>query len=210
MIYVIIPIYISSERLVPIVRKCIKSYTEQDSKLILVDDSSPIKMTLEADVVLSTPLNLGYTGAVNTGLKHVLETATNEDIVFVINDDVEFPSNWYEIKEILTNDVGVVSPLVSDEPPQPRGRIIEGMKFGSFWASKVKTFRKLGLLDENMSSFFSDTDFYKRVKDAKLRVIKDTSVYVQHAGNQTYGELDSEEIYAKDALVYKSKHGRID
>lgn len=213
MIYVVIPVYINSDHLVHIYRECIKSYRkhEHDSTLICIDDHSPKQIPLGADVELSTPQNLGYTGCVNTGLKYVLEHATDQDIVFVVNDDVEFPDNWWKIKESLTDDVGVVSPLVSDEPPQPRNRIIDDMKFGSFWAIKVKTLRKLGILDETMKAYFSDSDYFKRIKENGLRVIKDTSVYIPHAGNQTYGNLENnEEMYAEDALQYKVKHGKLD
>lgn len=213
MIYVVIPVYINSDHITHVYRSCISSYRKyvHDSTLICIDDHSPIQIPLQADIELSTPQNLGYTGCVNTGLKYVLEHATDQDYVFIVNDDVEFPDNWWMIKNSLTDDVGAVSALVSDEPVQPRNRIIDDMKFGSYWAMSVKTLKKIGLLDESMKAYFSDTDYFKRIKSAKLRVVKDTSVYIPHAGNQTYGSLDNnEEKYAEDALSYKEKHGRLD
>jgi len=205
--YVLIPVYVNSNRIMNIVRKCLSTYWEYAgvSKLVVVDDCSPIQIPLDVSTRLSTGENKGFTGCVNTGLEYILKKAKDDDVVYVVNDDVEFVDGWDELDNYLTDDVGIVSPLVSDEP----WMVGEDVKFGSFWAIKVKTLKKVGLLDSRFKHFFSDTDMFQRIKAEGLRIIKTEEIRIPHLGNQTYGEM-SGDGYEKDKQAYLDKYGRID
>ena len=69
----------------------------------------------------------------------------------------------------------------------------------------------MGLLDESMPHYFSDLDFYTRVKESGLRRVKNTSLILPHVGNGTYKIVDPRgDRYYEDMEVYRKKWGRVD
>lgn len=192
---IILPVY-ATKQLAPTISRCLASIRNvTDEPLCIVDDASPYPIEYTPvlmDMVIYNPRNEGYTKAVNTGLKFARTTRATTFIVG--NDDLYFKEgdlDW--IKHIENNEI--VSPKTSDEG--------EGDYFGSIWGMNLETFNTVGLLDEKMKHFFSDTEYYYRAKKAGIAIRKIPDVIIEHTGTATYNTMEKKnEWYEEDKKYY--------
>jgi GT2 family glycosyltransferase len=207
MISIIIPVYIANMKLLDVVDRCLRSLeatTTGEYEVITVNDASSVPY--EATITHET--NTGYTKAVNDGIKRAAG-----EVLVVANDDIELIEGWQDalIPMLIDTKIGVASLPTNDEETPINGGIIDEAKFGSIWATRRDVFDSVGLLDESMPHYFSDLDFYTRVKESGLRRVKNTSLILPHVGNGTYKIVDPRgDRYYEDMEVYRKKWGRVD
>ena len=108
--WIIVPVFNRAEKIHNFINQ-ILSQTYQNFRLIIVDHGTvDIDYSVFDDSrigVLKQSSELWWTGAVNVGVRYVLEESTcGEDFILVINDDVRFDDNYLQ----LLVDVGMNHP----------------------------------------------------------------------------------------------------
>ena len=200
---VIIPIYFSRLDLYKIIDRCIKSFKPKfEHELILVDDCSPIPCD-EWPITIRNKKNLGFTKTVNIGLKY-----STGDIIWVVNDDIEFNDRILDIMPKIKNDA-IYTPTTPGDVVKIDKSTGNDDKFGHFWGVTRKTLDKLGYLDERFIHYYSDIDMWTRAKELGIKIIKLWDYPVYHHGGATYKTTDQYR-YRKDQDSYQEKYGRID
>jgi GT2 family glycosyltransferase len=204
---IIIPVYIANIKLLDVADRCLRSLEatiKGEYEVITVNDASPIPY----EATISHEVNTGFTKAVNDGIR-----AATGDTLVIAGDDLEFVEDWQKalLPLLIDPNVGVASLPTNDEETPINGGIIDEAKFGSIFAVRKDVFDSVGLLDESMPHYFSDLDFYTRVKEAGLRRVKNTGLILPHVGNGTYKIVDPKgDRYYKDMEAYRKKWGRVD
>jgi len=179
--------------LYPIIDNCINSYKpRKDWELILVDDASPLPN--DWDITFKQPVNLGYTGNVNSGVE--LSKGKN---IWIVNDDVVFNDEILEkMDDVEENTIYL---------PRWGRDSMDDDKFGFFYGMTRKTWDKLGGLDKQFRDYASDLDMWKRAKQMGIKIIK-WDIVVLHISGATY--QGNQQKFNTDIEKYKIKHGKID
>lgn len=164
--------------------KCIEEVQKNagidDYRILVVDDHSDTPYTCDVGTVIRTPINLGFTGAVNFGLRHL---RLDYDYVLILNNDTEpYPDFLKELLETAAKEesAGIISSVrVSSREPYIIQTWQADLLTGKTWAQKedltedvqcmqipfcsVLLKRSLvedvGLLDERMVNHCSDNDY---------------------------------------------------
>lgn len=206
----IMPMYVHNRYIVDVIQRCLGSYHNTcDAPLYLVDDHSPLKLfdmieptdNDQKRVIYRTSGAQGYTATVNEGLSALLG---KYDAFVIANDDLEFTPFWHVPLMFSLNDpaVGIAALSTTDD-------VAGSDRFGSIWAVRSDTVKKVGLLDPKMKHFFSDLDYYKRMKKKNLKIDKQQSIRLPHIGSATYGK-NHQEIYQDDMEAFRSKYGTVE
>ena len=153
---VIIPCLILPHKeniLLDITRLCLytlRSHTERDIELILIDNASPVcgdRLAEWADIYIKNTKNLGFAPAVNQGLK----IARGEWLV-VSNNDITFIHDWIgNALDVWTPDTGIISSHLHGNDKEHKRNRIEvpwGHMMGALWMTHRSVVEKVGLLDE--------------------------------------------------------------
>jgi GT2 family glycosyltransferase len=99
MLYIVIPVH----NRIHLTRGCLVSLrgqTAQNSKIIVIDDGSTdgtsemIEREFPEVVLLHGDGNLHWTGAINVGIRHALQSAGVTDYILLLNDDVVLDSDY--------------------------------------------------------------------------------------------------------------------
>lgn len=211
---VIIPVWIKDEECLQVTKACIESIKQADGsdiELILIDNGSEVGggyLRQEASIYARFPKNVGFTPAVNLGLK-----IARGGVVAIANNDIRLPKNWETVcREILTKNPGVAT-------VHPRMQLYnEPFKFGDLVAiggrerwcgnsfvvtsrSFLNQFREVeegkepypGLLDENfgVGGGGDDWDFYFRVRKLGKQCYTNKTAF-QHLDSFTLKKMGAE------------------
>jgi GT2 family glycosyltransferase len=185
---IVIPLYYSQPSLFPIIQNCLDSLQNApEHRLILVDDSSPLP-TAQWSPTVTLEVNSGYTAAVNAGLER-----STADIVIVMNDDITLKPHQLD-KFLTLDDFVIASPMDTSGSADER--------FGACFGMTRATLEKMGYLDSRYKHFFSDLAYYRRAKELGVKIVKWTSVILDHPESSTYKTLDKEALYQEDFQTY--------
>lgn len=224
---IIMPVWISQHYLQHFTGNAIGSIHEHTDPLktpyeiVLVDDGSPIKLgklsDYNADKIVVNEENLGYTKAVNAGIR-----VSQGEYIVVMNNDVMVFDHWLEdFQEALKHiDFVMATPMYGET--FSRGREANSKRI--FWADKpveesfsdfndfscigMKRFLldELGLFDEDYHSYSQDIDFVQRMKAAGKKYASCKRVSTFHViGASSMTKEDTPIIMDKDKEVYKQK-----
>ena len=183
-----------------------------------VDESKEVIEREFPDVVLlKNPVNLGFAGGVNTGIRYALEH--DFDAVALLNNDAVADKYWLKNLVACMDDypeVGMVaSKLMSIDKshidstgdiyttwgiPFPRGRdepvtdkydkspwIFGASGGASLYRSAM--FKKVGLFDEDFFAYYEDVDISFRAQLAGWKVRYEPSAHVFHATSSTSSKI---------------------
>lgn len=175
------------------------------------DDSLERLRPLARDGIelLESPVNTGYTGGCNLGMRRALER--NADYVWLLNNDaIVDKGTLSSIVELAETDeaIGLVTPLIAalDEDRLtfaggvisiPKGLYNEthdpavaaewsakypdaGLVIGTAMLARAELIRKIGLLDERFFAYFEDIDYSARSTGAGFRNVVDANSTVRH------------------------------
>lgn len=206
--------------------------------MILVDDGSTdgtselVQVSYPWVTYLRGTGNLWWTGAVNFGLASVLNRADKEDFVLIINDDVEFSSNYFTSLLVHSGSDKIVGSIVVDinNPTviNDGGRRInwwtakkeflnKGCEISSFPDShyeKVSTltgrgtlfpvivFTKVGLYDQHHFRHRGDTELPVRAKKAGYSLIVSYSSIVKSHVENTFALDVAKKLSLKDVYFF--------
>lgn len=151
--------------------------------------------------------NAGFAENVNAGLR-----AATGDVIIVCNNDVEFiQHDWLEhLLKPIEDGYGIVSIRSSDcDGWATEDRLEENAKFGSIWAITRESFEKIGYLDERFGmGLFEDLDYWRRAREAGVKIAKNHAGLVEHQGKATFKEADpNNDMFMKNMFIYKQKWG---
>jgi len=174
MISVVIP-HIPSEFHDELLKRCIDSLSGYD----------------ELIVVTNQPGTIGFTKAVNIGLK-----LAKGDYIMVVNNDIVWERG--NLKDLCKPN-SVTSPMMKEQPQ---------FFWGCFFVVPREVLDKVGYLDEQFFLYCSDTDYVKRCREAKIAVESVQSCNVFTEGAQTTQTLpDRKKNDDADTAKFLSKWG---
>ena len=102
MIYVLIPIHNSIEETMKCLN-CIDKQTYTDYEVVIINDGSTdksrevIKEKYPEVTILEGDGNMWWAGALHAGIEYVLEKAFNFDYVLMLNNDLVFKPDYFEV-----------------------------------------------------------------------------------------------------------------
>jgi GT2 family glycosyltransferase len=176
-------------------------------ELILVDNNSLHDnhfMRMSSDTYVYNSQNLGFTKAVNQGLK----LATKPYIV-VGNDDYFVKPGWEDaLVEILDTypQVATITPFTKEGPIKYNKDIWAIFLPGSWFMMRRKTFDKLGLFDEQFKNNHADTDLAYRISQLKMFCAETSLTKAEHIGGTSlkrYPDRDKE--YQESKKLFEEK-----
>lgn len=191
-ISVVITTYTLNRDLETMAYNCAKSYKEFADELIICEDGGRQSHALQevADLYVYHD-NWGFTENVNSGWG-----SAHGDYVFIVNSDTYIESGNYE-------DLCVPGTVTS---PKMAGHIREGEFLnGAFWVSPKEVTHERGYLNPRYKMYYSDDDYYERVKDIFRQV---NSVVIRHVYGATTSFLGDEwrdKESARDKELYEER-----
>ncbi len=234
---VIIPCWIQDEETWKVTNDCIESFKQADGdklELILIDNASRVGtgyMRSEASVYVRFPQNVGFTVAMNYGIK----LATG-DLIALANNDIRVPGNWdITCREILNSDVNKDYQIATIHPKMigyddsfvgAIGNFVatSGMErwCGNSFAVTSKEFLETmreeekgkepypGLFDQNfgIGGGADDWCFYHRVRKLGKQCFTNRTVF-QHKGSFSLQKLGNkrQEIVNQNNEYFFKKYG---
>jgi len=175
-ISVVIPCYTLNRDLETMAFNCAKGYKEFADQLIISEDGGRQSKALQslADMYIYHD-NFGFTENVNTAWK----SATG-DYVFIVNSDTYIESGNYK-------DLCVPGHVTS---PKMAGHTRPGVFLnGAFFVVPKEVQEERGMLDQSLKTYYSDDDYYERIKDIFLQI---DSVVIRHVYGATISCLGKE------------------
>ncbi len=196
------------------IHDCLQSLQEQIAlaDVVVVNNGSTdagpaiVRETFPAVTLIDVPRQLGFAGAVNTGIRAALAAEPRPEVVIALNQDTVVDPHW--LKEILAPFVEPTIGLVGSLARFPDGQIqhaggtlIEPLWYGrnrqaltedtplDYLAGlalgmRVAMLEQIGLFDEAFfPAYFEDVDLCLRAKTAGWRLeLADTATLVHHEG----------------------------
>lgn len=163
-IYIIVPVF-NRRPLTERFLHCIREQSFRDFEIIVVDDGSSdgtaelIAGQFKEVQLLRGDGNLWWTGAINLGIQHAMVSASQDDAVLVINDDLEIDSeylaNLHELWRAMPRTLigSVVVDINNSEVIFDGGRIV------NWWTAKFAILNSHRKLSEFPSDYFIDVSF---------------------------------------------------
>jgi hypothetical protein len=201
--------------------ECLRSLADQmyEHTVVVVDNGSVdnsvalIEQNFPDAVLLKNPVNLGFAGGVNTGIRHAL--GHDFDAVALLNNDAIADKDW--LGSLVRNlesypEVGIATcKLMSMDKshidstgdiyttwgiPYPRGRNEEASTqyddlpwvFGASGGAslyRLAMLREIGLFDEDFFAYYEDVDISFRAQLAGWKVRYEPKAEVYHATSTT-------------------------
>ncbi len=187
---VVIPLYYCDHSLYKVISDCLKSIKEHYPSLsvIVIDDASPLDH--DFPVTVRNAVNLGYTATVNKGIKLAGDTfiVCNDDVVIKAGDFDHFSS---------MEGLGIW--VVQDSAGTPDDT------FGCCWGTTKETIEKVGYLNEEYKHYFSDRDYYERVKALDIPIYKDFSTVIEHKESATYSKVSKDLLFETDKQAFSKR-----
>lgn len=172
----------------------------------------------------------GFTPGFNGCLRHALSHYSNECVPIILNDDLEIEPEFIErmIAPIEEDGYGIVAPMQVDmENPSivicggfgvalPSGQHRSGLrgdpgivsgksKWVTFCAVAINpsTITDIGLLDENMAMYYSDSDYCARASDAGWLSWFEAKAVVRHENHGATAEFLGQDKSVRQLLFDK-------
>lgn len=195
---ILIPIYVATPDLYPIITRCLDSIKKHypDIKTVLLDDASPFP-PLDWDIAITHYKNAGYVKSVNSLLAFWGSTAKDRDIAIVMNDDMVLHAGCLDRFKDIAGRV-IASPADTASSPDDT--------FGSIFGITKEAYGVLGGLDEKYHHFFADKEYYLKAKKCEVKIIKWHDIVIDHIESATYKALgNKDELLEKDNLTFNNK-----
>ena len=174
--------------------------TYPNYRILIIDDGSRddsadrLKKIFPNIELIKTQKYLEYCKSFNLGIKHALKHKAK--FIFLVNNDTkDFSRNYLErIVETFQRDkkIGLVGSKCFDYKDGVRWEGKAKIKFGvpmdtptEGFIVKSETFKKVGLLNENLVRYFEDLDFIVRLRKKGYKTKPVTSVSFAHLGGGT-------------------------
>ncbi len=158
--------YSANDHLKDLARKALKSYENQADEVIIIEDGGmfdPEQRDL-SDIYVYNKENRGFTHSVNQGIK-----IAHGDYIALVNNDTYLKGG--KLKDLCIKDT-VASPRVENQ---------KGFEFaGSFFVLPKTVIEKIGLMDESMKIYYSDTEYLDRINKNKIPTKMINSVVIHH------------------------------
>lgn len=189
-ISVVIPTYTLNRDLETMAYNCAKGYKEFADELIICEDGGRPSEKLQklADWYIFHS-NWGFTENVNEGWK-----SAKSDYTFIVNSDTYIESGNY--RDLLVPG-RVTSPKMAGHTRQ--GTFLNG----AFFVVPKEIYKERGPLNPALKMYYSDDEYYERVKDIFLQV---DSVVIRHVYSATLSHLlpeRREEESERDRKIYE-------
>ena len=213
-----IPILVLAWNKKEVTQACLASIaeaTDREHRVILIDNGSntPYPESDAYDLV-RLPENLFYTRGINAGIRYAQRHYPDAPGMVLLNNDIKVRPGW--LTNLTTNleaNVGLVGNkhLRMDDPTLVvhggTADLLTGMhKAGpddphfdrrskDVWVTFACVYitqpclEQVGLLDERMLHFYSDTDFCLRVWMAGFEVAYHGDSVIEHKHHESYGEV---------------------
>lgn len=224
---IVVPIYMSSYTLFHYTGNCIGAVREHTPReayeLVIVDNGSPIQPpkleSYYADRVIKNEENLGFTKAINQGIR-----MSSGEYIVILNNDVQVFEGWLEdMKKALDLglDLVMAHPMYSLTEPFARAVESKMVREGSKVLDPLEKdfscvmFRRdlvdgLGLFDEQFVSYCSDSDFLRRMTEAGKTWKLLPTVATSHISDATGFSIgETPEIMNRDKAAYEEKYKNV-
>jgi N-acetylglucosaminyl-diphospho-decaprenol L-rhamnosyltransferase len=160
-IYIVVPVF-NRKALIEKFLDCLVPQTFRNFTVVVVDDGSTdgtgalIEEQFRDVELIHGDGSLWWTGATNVGIRHVLKSASSEDAVLVINDDIEIGPDylqqlyrvWQATPRALIGSV-VVDINNSDW-------ILDGGRLVNWWTAKMRVLHEGRCLSEFDTNYTVD------------------------------------------------------
>ncbi|MDW7684972.1 MAG: glycosyltransferase family 2 protein [Bacillota bacterium] len=227
----------------PYTRQCLQSVLNNTCfpglEVVLVDNASTdqTKEQLAQWVhpalrVISSSVNLGFSGGMNLGLRHA-----NGDYLILLNNDTIVPQGWLKrlLRPLGNPDIGLAGPvtnyslneqkldLVPADPIQGADaswlneiyRFNQGSlrftEFLTFFCTAMRRdlFETVGQMDEQFTvGLFEDNDYCERVKAAGYKLVIVDDAFVYHHGSISFNNMERhlyQSILLRNRVYYETK-----
>ena len=216
--------------------KCIRtlrSWKTTKPTLLVIDNQSTklsrekLSHELTADELICNPVNLGYAGGNNLGIKQAL--LKKKDFILLLNTDAEISEAGVMklLKRLKANpDISILGPVILEGQNDHLNCLIGGrdiakysftrivgepakLNAGTVFLVRSSLFEEIGFLDEQY--FFSGeiADFCKRARTKGHKICTDLEVEAHHFTNKTASNL-RESLYVyyslRNRFLYIKKH----
>lgn len=233
---IIMPVWNKKE----ITQECVESIiknTNYSYCLIVIDNGSEKEAreyleSLKEDkrlddyILICNEENLGYTKAVNQGIK-----ISKAKFILLLNNDTLVTKNWLkEMVDIanLEKDIGIVNPAsntlgnspkssshddidkCAEECLEHKGKYTEiGASIGFCSLIKKEVIEKIGGWDEEFSpGYFDDTEYSLRATNAGYKSVCARGAYVYHKEHASFRDKNLEKIFKKNRELFYKKCGK--
>lgn len=164
-----------------------------------------------------TPVNIGFSHAMNLGIKKALETDT-EYIMILGNDGFPLTQDWLD--HLMDSSKEHKAMITCPEPTRPNIAVYNRLIFNRLsqrvtsyimfpaicWLIRKADVELIGLFDEIFGvGTYEDDDYCKRVRDVGGLIIVDHSVKLDHKLSQTSGKFDLNTIMAENQAKFEAK-----
>lgn len=209
---VIMPAWLLNDSLIHLTETSVQTIRNSgEHEIIIIDNGSPMGGGLLrelADTYVRNKINLGYSGAVNQGLK----LCNHEELVCVANNDIKVPPQWATVAEDILKDDTVGSVhyrmIPYDQPFNP-GNMTWLTGKERWCTSSFFVVRNLQLYDENYKSGVEDWDFWKRMRDRGYTTSYTNKAEYQHLDSSTLNVTPSnKENQIHNVNYFISKWGK--
>lgn len=209
---VIIPCWINDEETWKVTNECIESFRASgEVELVVVDNASTVGagyLRNMADIYIRYPKNLGYTVAINDGIK-----IANGNMLALANNDIRIAPNWIEVcREILKNtEIATVHPKMTDyDTPFTFGNTVKDDERLCQNSLTVTCHHDL-LFDEGygIGGGADDWDFALKVRKLGYSRVYTDKTCFQHKHSFSLKQLGPErqKIVEQNNALFKSKWG---
>jgi len=178
--------------------KWLKIHTRYQSHQVIVIDNASTDGSREALRTMSwiklieNPINVGVSKGWNQGIKPVMDGRSLKDrYIMLLNSDTLVALDWLEtLVGVMETDnrIGVVSYGDMTNPPQ--GALVDVNNI-SFVCSLIRgeVFEDVGLFDERLFAWHSDSIFCERALAAGWRIVTTPENLIYHFGSSSVTEL---------------------
>jgi len=168
----VFPTYSYSKRLTDMAISCVQGFKPFADEVIISEDGGEWNNDLRylADTYIYNKSNGGFTKNVNTGWK-----CSRGEYTAIISSDTRYISG--NLKDLCIPG-RVTSPVIVNQQVN--------LLAGSFFVVPKDIAEQRGLLNESMHTYWSDTDYERRIQDIFTRV---DSVQIEHYQAQTVTEV---------------------
>ncbi len=178
----------------------VNSFKETDGEFeyVVVDNNSEYgagAVRPHADIYIKNKSNVGYTGAVNQGVK-----LSHGEFICIANNDIKVSPNWINVADEIFKDpsvgsahfkmVGYDEPLVLGNETWITGK--EKWCSSSFFVVRREAFDSVNGYDEGYKEGgYDDWDFWHRVRHVKgWKTAYTNKAGYQHKDSSTYIAMD--------------------
>jgi hypothetical protein len=189
-ISMVIPTYSINDFLVEEAINAASSYRKQVDELIITEDGGIYSEDLRrvADIYIYNRKNVGFSKNVNKGWK----LATGDFVMIANSDTVLHNSDL----NLLCEKGMVTSPHIAGLPVSDKLR-------GCFWCAPKEVTTERGMLLEDMRTYFSDDEYYERIKDIFSKIDKVIIIHDEEQTTKATGINSGPEL-RKDLEIYNN------